>query len=225
MNLRGAPWGRLLRRGLDRLSIYLPVVLMGVLALGTYWLVRTTPIFLPPQPERPARHDPDYFMRDFSVRVFDASGRLKSEVSGVEARHYPDTDTLEIDQVRLRSYSAQGHVTVATARRGLSNGDGSEVQLFDDARVVREPRADAQGRMSPRLEFRSDFLHAYTDTERVKTHLPVTLSRGDDRFTADAMDFDNLDRVIELHGRVRGVLQARATAPVSAAGRREASKR
>ena len=164
-------------------------------------------------------------MRDFSVRVFDASGRLKSEVSGVEARHYPDTDTLEIDQVRLRSYSAQGHVTVATARRGLSNGDGSEVQLFDDARVVREPRADAQGRMSPRLEFRSDFLHAYTDTERVKTHLPVTLSRGDDRFTADAMDFDNLDRVIELHGRVRGVLQARATAPVPAAGRREASKR
>ena len=27
----------------DRISIYLPIILMGVLALGTYWLVRNTP--------------------------------------------------------------------------------------------------------------------------------------------------------------------------------------
>jgi lipopolysaccharide export system protein LptC len=34
----------------------------------------------------------------------------------------------------------------------------------------------------------------------------VELTRGNDRFTADSLDYDNLDQVMELRGRVRGVL-------------------
>ena len=44
------------------------------------------------------RTDPDYFMKDFSVTTFVESGRLKSEVFGVAARHFPASDTLEIDR-------------------------------------------------------------------------------------------------------------------------------
>jgi len=32
----------------ERTAIYIPVLMMGVLALGTYWLVRNTPASLPP---------------------------------------------------------------------------------------------------------------------------------------------------------------------------------
>lgn len=129
---------RLLLAAWDRLSLYLPIVLMGVLALGTYWLVRSTPVFTPPEAEKAATHDPDYFMKTFSVKTFDATGRLKSEVSGVQARHFPDTDTVEIDKVHIRSYNDQGQLTTATANRALTNADGSEVQLFGNALVVRE---------------------------------------------------------------------------------------
>jgi len=201
----------LVRLLLDHLSIYLPVILMGVLALGTYWLVRTTPVFAPAGPQQAPRHEPDYFMRDFAVKTFDPQGRLKSEVRGTEARHYPDTDTLEIDQVHLRSYSAEGQVTVATAKRALSNSDSTEVQLFGNAVVVREPFTDPSGRVAPRMEFRSEFLHAFTDTEKVRSHLPVVLIRGDDRFTGDAMDFDNLARTLELRGHVHGTLMPGVT--------------
>ncbi len=100
-------------------------------------------------------------------------------------------------------------VTVATAERALSNGDGSEIQLLGNAVVVREPATDAQGNPVPRLEFRSDFLHVFVNTERVRTHKPVVLLRGADRFSAEAMDYDNVDRVLELHERVRGVIAAR----------------
>ena len=72
--------------------------------------------------------------------------------------------------------------------------------------MVREASTDASGRVDPRLEFRSEFLHAYVNTERVKTNQPVVMTRGNDRFTGDAMDFDNLSRVMNLQGRVRGVL-------------------
>jgi lipopolysaccharide export system protein LptC len=66
--------------------------------------------------------------------------------------------------------------------------------------------SSAQGHTRPRMEFRGEFLHAFLDTERVKSHLPVELTRGSDRFTADGMDYDNLSQVMELRGRVRGVL-------------------
>jgi lipopolysaccharide export system protein LptC len=199
----GGAW-RWARTTWDRLAMYLPVILMGVLALGTYWLARNTPSFLGgSDAQRALTHDPDYFMRGFQIRTFDLNGRLKSEVYGTEARHYPDTDTLEIDQPRIRSYDERGAVTVATATRGLSNADGSEVQLMGNAVVVREP---VPGTPTPRMEFRSEFLHAFMNTERVMSNKPVTLIRGTDRFTADQMDYDNLDRIMELGGRVRGTL-------------------
>lgn len=198
------------RRAFDRLAVYLPLVLMGLMAMTSYWLVRSTPKLGEAETEAPARHEPDYYMRDFSVKVFTADGRLKSEMVGVEGRHYPDTDTLEIDQPRIRILGEQGNVTTARAVRGLVNADGSEAQLFNSAVVVREATVNAQGVAVPRSELQSEFLHFFGDTEQVRSHLPVVMIRGEgDRFTGDGMGFDNLGRTMELNGRVRGVMQPR----------------
>ena len=196
----------LARRGLDGATLYLPIILMGTLALGTWWLVRNAP-----QPGAAAvavapKHEPDYFMSDFSVKNFDVNGRLQSEVQGSLARHFPDNDTLEIDGARMRSLAPNGRLTRATAKRALTNADGSEVQLFGDAVVTREAMTPARGRPLPRLEFRGEFLHAWPQIERVSSHQPVAISRGRDQFTADSMDYDNLAQVLQLRGRVRGVL-------------------
>ena len=187
--------------------LYLPVLVMGVLALGTYWLVRSTPVLEPAAPERERGHEPDYFMQGFQVKSFGPSGKLRSEVMGAVARHYPDTRWLEIEAIRIRSFDAQGRLTTASAERGLANEDGSEVQLFGNALVVREPLPAAAGRQAqPRAQYRGEFLHAFIDTEQLKSHKPVELRRGDDVFTADRMEFDNLQQTIRLSGRVRGTL-------------------
>jgi lipopolysaccharide export system protein LptC len=199
----------MLRDGWERMSIYLPILLMALLALGTYWLVRNAPAMAVPEGVRPVRHDPDYFMHDFTVKNFDAHGRLQSEIQGVQAWHYPDTDTLEIEKARIRSFNEQGHVTLSTANRALSNADGSEIQMFGNAIVVRESVTDKSGRVLPRMELRSEFLHAFSNVERVKTHLPAVLTRGNDRFTGDKLDYDNLDRLMQLDGRVRGFVAGR----------------
>ena len=202
----------------DKLSIYLPLALMGLLALGTYWLIRNTPAFLAPEVTRPVVHEVDYFMRRATVKTFDETGRLKSEIFGVEARHYPDTETLEIDQVRVRSVGAEGRVTASTANRGLSNDEGSEVQLMGNAIVVREPIRKSDGSWVPRMEFRGEFLHIYVNDERVKSHLPVLLIRGSDQFSGDTFAYDHLNQAVELKGRVKGILMpgnrsTAATAP------------
>ena len=73
--------------------------------------------------------------------------------------------------------------------------------------IGRERAEDGQaGEVAVPMEFRSEFLHAFMNTEQVKSNKPVELTRGQDRFSGDAMDFDNLGRVVELHGRVKGTL-------------------
>ena len=195
----------LLREAWDRFLLYLPVTFMGTLALLTYWLVRTAPPIAEPQPKKVVSHSPDYFLEGFSVKTFDAKGRIKSEVTGDKARHYPDTQWLEIDAIRIRAFDERGRLTTATANRGLTNEDGSEVQLIGKAVVVRE--ADTTGvKTTPRTEYKGEFLHAFLNTEQVKSSKPVELTRGSDRFSADSLDFDNIEQRLVLQGRVRGTL-------------------
>lgn len=207
------PWRRALGVW-DRLSIYLPVLLMGVLALGTYWLVRNAPVFGTPEAAKSAGHEVDYFMRKFTIKSFGETGQLKSEIYGIEGRHYADTDTLEIDQPRVRSISPEGRLVTLTGDRALTNGDASEVQLMGNARVVREAVLDANGNALPRMEFQGEFLHAYVNEERFKSHKPVVLTRGGDQFTGDTFAYDNMSGVADLKGRVRGVLVPIVIVPV-----------
>ncbi len=196
----------LVREAWDRFLLYLPMACMAVLALGTYWMVRSAPPAETPAAPRVQRHDPDYFMDGFAVKTFDAGGRLRSEVMGDKVRHYPDTQWLEIDGIHIRSFDAKGTLTTASADRGLTNEDGSEVQLMGNALVVREAGADKGDKASPRMQYRSEFLHAFMNTERLKSHMPVELQRGNDRFTADRLEFDNVEQVLQLTGRVHGTL-------------------
>lgn len=198
-------------RAWDRVSIYLPLVLMALLALGTYWLVRNSPIVATPSAAQLAKSEIDYFMRQFTIKSFDEAGHLKSEVSGVEARHYVASDILEIDQPRIRSVNEKNRLTVSTGNRALSNGDGSEVQLLGNARVVREAVQSADGNIQPRMEFAGEFLHAFVKEERVKSHKPVVLSRGGDQFAGDTLNYNNITGIAELNGRVKAVLLPRSS--------------
>jgi lipopolysaccharide export system protein LptC len=206
--------GHLLRRGWDRLTIYLPLLLMLLLALGTYWLMRSAPIFTAARPEKEVRRTPDYEMKRFSVKTFDQEGRLKNEVYGEQAWHYPHNDVLEISGVQIRSYNIErGYHILATASRAVTTSKADEVELIGKAHVHRPAGVDLQGQPLPLVSFRSEYLHAYLDEERVTSNKPVELIHGESRIEAQNLNYSNFDQVIELRGRVRGTLLPRG--PVS----------
>ncbi len=187
-------------RVLDATSTYLPLLLMGLLALGTWWLVKNTPIREAARASATPSDEPDYEMRDFVIQRFAPDGRVRIRIEGHRMHHHPVANTLEIEGVQIHAVGRDGSVTSASADRALANADASEVQLLGRAQVVRQ----ASGREA-RTEFRSEFLHVFQATERVRSHLPVTVRRGTSEFRADAVEYDNLAQVIELKGRVRAV--------------------
>lgn len=183
-------------RLLDLATAYMPLLMMALLASGTWWLVRNAPVVEAPRAPPAPRHEADYVMTRFTVQRFGADGALRTQIEGERLRHFPDNDTLEIDDARIRAVANDGAVTLAAARRALANGDGSEVQLLGDARVTRPPTGKEQA-----IEFRGEFLHAFRNIEQLRSHLPVVVTQGASIIRAQGMAYDNLSRVVDLKGR------------------------
>ena len=191
------PWHLRLR---EALSSYLPLLLMLLLALGTWWLVKNTPLPGAPTPPRAERSEPDYTMREFALERFDPAGRLVLRVEGEWLRHFPDTDRLEIEGARIRAIAEDGRVTLAVARRALGNGDGSELQLLGGAEVTSTDLSGAP------VWMKSEFLHAFLVTERVRTHLPVTVRTGRTEVRAAGLEYDHATQRLDLKGPMTAVL-------------------
>jgi lipopolysaccharide export system protein LptC len=202
------PWPQRLR---ELLATYLPLLLMLLLAMGTWWLVKNTP---PDERLREAAapgSEPDYTMHNFVVERFDKDGHLKARLQGEQLRHYADTDRIEVDQARVRTVAADGRATLAQARRAVTNGDGSELQLIGDARV------NSTGPRGEPIEFRGEFLHAFLATERLRSHLPVVVVRDGSEFHAAGMEYDHLAGLLQLQGQMRALLLPDAGASAAAA--------
>lgn len=189
------------RRTVDRLTLYLPLAVMALLAMGSWWLVRSMPDMVYADDNKPVRKEPDYRLEQFWVKSFDASGRMTREIGGDAGRHYPEADELHIDKVRIRAESEKGVKIHANALTGIATGDGERVTLIGQALVVRE--ADAQ---SPRTELSGERLLALPKQERLLSSDPVRITRLRDVFTAQTLNFNSQTGEYQLEGRVRGLL-------------------
>lgn len=192
-----------LSRWWDQVSLYLPVVLMMLLALASYWLLRVTPQPEPPKPKREVTNEPDYFMHRFSVKVFEPGGALKTELYGTQARHHPDVGSMVVESARIRSFGPQRQLSTATARQITSNDEGTVFVLEGEAAVVRQAARGAGGQMLPRIEFHGEYLRVSTDPEHIMSDRPIVLVRGQDQISANALEYTGEARTAVLTGQVR----------------------
>jgi lipopolysaccharide export system protein LptC len=198
------PWSTRLR---ETVMAYLPLLLMVLLALGTWWLVKNSPQPAPVREAKAVTGEPDYTMRGFTVQRFASSGGLQLTLEGRQLHHYPDSDRIEIEELRLTALGAAGRPAIATARRAVSDGKARDVQLLGGAQL-RSRTADGLP-----LEIDSEFLRFETQAQRVSSDRAVRLRAGTTLATTGGLVWDHPSRALELKPPIRAVIQPRVPQP------------
>jgi lipopolysaccharide export system protein LptC len=193
------PLRTLLLATLDRVTVFLPVLLMGLLALGSYWLYRSTPTVKIDKAAEALRAEPDYFLKEFATRQYSSNGTLKNEIKGEIAYHFPISDQIDIKNIRVVTVNDRGQHTTGTANQALSNKDGSDVQLIGRAYVIQAPK-NTEPNAAP-VEFASEYLHILK-AEKISSNRPVLVTQGNDQFSAATLDYDSKSKVLDLKGQV-----------------------
>lgn len=184
------------------LGTYLPLLLMVLLALGTWWLVKLAPQPSAEPQARVLRHEADYTLERFAMQRYDKTGRLVALLEGERLRHFPDTRELEIDTVRVTFTAPDGRVTHITARQAVAADEGTMVRLEGDAKV------ESQGLPGePPVVIEGQRLVANLSDRLISTDQPVRVRQGRTEFSAEALSYDAVSQQLSLQGKVRAVLQ------------------
>ncbi|MGI4858917.1 MAG: LPS export ABC transporter periplasmic protein LptC [Janthinobacterium lividum] len=183
----------------SRFTAYLPLVGMAILAGLTYWLLQSSLKPSAAPVERKVQHTPDYFADDISVTMLAPTGVAKYRLNAQSMLHYEDDQNTHLTTPAMRSFTPGEPIITATSRRGVVNSDGSIINLYEDAKIVRAP-----GPADPPMEADSEHFLVLANDDVVKTEKPVKLLRGQSIATANGMIYTNTTRNMELLGQVRG---------------------
>lgn len=196
----------------EALASALPLLLMVMLAVGSWWLVRNAPQPLEPRPPIATRVEPDYTMTGFMVQRFGADGRLRLQIEGRQLHHLPAAGRLEIEGATIRAFTPEGAPIVATARQAMADDQTTEVQLIGGARV------ETQRQGQPAV-LEGERLMLYPRERRIRSDQAVRVQLGADAFEAAGLEYREDTGVLELLGPMRGVFAPR-TAQVAGPGAR-----
>jgi lipopolysaccharide export system protein LptC len=180
---------------------YLPLLLMTLLALGTWLIAKNTPGLLAPSTPEVVKHEPDYTLDRFNLQRFNADGALKVEIEGDHMQHFPDDDIMEVEKIRVVTTDPDGRRMTATAQHGRARGDSSEVWLDGQAQVVAESAGEVPVQMN------GEHLHALPKLRRIDSTYMVVVRQGDSEFNADGLEYDDITRLLTLHGNVHALMQ------------------
>ena len=175
----------------------LPLALMFLLALVTFWLERAVREEEPRSAAR--RHDPDYLITNFTTTSYNREGATESMLSASQMVHYPDDDSTELVSPRVvQTRPSEPRMTVS-AERGVISRDGDDIFLYDNVVLVREA-----GKERSEARMTTSFLHVVRDRSLVRTDREVVIVEDRRMLAGRGMEYNNTSQQLLLLSEVRG---------------------
>ena len=187
---------------------FLPMLLMAILTLGTYWMVQMNEPNL--DAEKQKRHVPDYIMDGIVVTTLGPEGNTKFRVVGQKLIHYEDDASLEIDWPIARRFHETKPAITIKSDKGFLDGDMTILDLVGNASLTRPPQAaTATQAGSARLFMSSSKFTVLMNEDIVKTNRPVNLEQGLSIMTSqEGAVFDNVHQKLTMIGQVKGRIES-----------------
>jgi lipopolysaccharide export system protein LptC len=150
------------------------VRLLGLLsliaaAIFTGWLVDRVDSTAP-RPEEARRHDPDYYMENFSQLSMDPGGGLDNKLQAEFMVHYLDDDSSELVRPRLELYNDSRPPWIVVAERGWVSAGNEVILLYGPVEIWRN-HADGERE----VEVLTTNLRILADEDYAESDYPTTI--------------------------------------------------
>lgn len=186
----------------------MPLILMGILTLSTFWLVqKNTPPEKSPQ-ERVRLHEPDYTIKDGALSALNELGNTKYRILGVKVTHYDDA-SIDILRPRMRLLQADKAPVTVKSDTGHLDGDLTILDLYDNASIFRPAQeATATQPATLRMLASSSYFKVLINDDIIESNRPITLEQGMSIMNStDGGVFNNVEQSMVLSGQVKGRIE------------------
>ncbi len=91
------------------------------------------------------RHDPDYYIENFTAVGMDEQGRRRYVLEAERMVHYPDDDTALLDNPHVVEYETGSAPRHTYSESGWVSSNGNEILLTGNVRVIQGRGSEAAG--------------------------------------------------------------------------------
>ena len=201
---------RQIKIGLGRALLRLmPLILMGLLTLLTFWLVQKN---TPPEKstlERVRLHEPDYTIKDGALSALNELGNTKYRILGNKVTHYDDDASIDILTPRMRFFQLDKAPVTVKSDTGHLDGDLTILDLFDNASIFRPAQAASPTQPATlRMLESSSYFKVLINDDIIETYRPITLEQGMSIMNStEGGIFNNVEQSMVLTGQVKGRIE------------------
>ncbi|MBT9568259.1 MAG: LPS export ABC transporter periplasmic protein LptC [Thiobacillus sp.] len=181
---------------IGRGSLWLPLVVLLVLAALSFWIERSVQI--PANGRQADQSDPEGIMENFDALRTDLNGRPQYRLSAKKLRHYSSSKLTELESPHFVLLDSQTGTINARALEATVSADGSEVDLQGKVEVERAAQAGQSA-----LTLRTARLIVFPERNVLRSPGPVVVQDATLNMRAGAMEYNADRRIIKLTGRVQ----------------------
>lgn len=183
---------------MGKLRYILLLIIVLAVAFFTRWLLTSVE---EPSARDPglSRHDPDYFLTNFSTIVYDAKGIPSYKIKGRHLQHFPDDDTIEITQLEFEYLTGNKEPWLAQADKAILAENKNILKLIDNVILKRKTNEPAKA-----LQINTKTLTVDFAKKRAFTQSRVKITGKNSKINAVGMIIDLESGVLTLKSKATG---------------------
>ena len=181
---------------LHYLTALLLIILLAVVSGWIFDSIEKSPILT----KEKLRHDPDYFLKNFTATTMDDTGKPSYQIKAHHLEHYPDDDSMKLQQPLFSFYKDKTKTWTAQANEALILNNSEIIQLKGDV-VLRKVLNPAEN--SEPLFLTAEQLTIEPERNIAHTKSKIKLNKGKSYIQADGMRADMKNNKIEFLSNTR----------------------
>ena len=187
----------------------MPLILMGILTLVTFWLVQKNTPTEKSTLERVRLHEPDYTIKNGALSALNEVGNTKYRILGNKVTHYDDDASIDIVTPRMRLFQLNKAPITVKSDTGHLDGDLTILDLFDNASIFRPAQAaSATEPATLRMLASSSYFKVLINDDVIESNRPITLEQGMSiMHSTEGGTFNNVEQSMTLTGDVKGRIE------------------